>query len=96
MVQIRSGHIPLNVYLCKIGKIDSETCQACQNEEMQLQRRETVSHYLFECTAYNVEREQLAGKISRSHLNLKDIMANTDRMKALATYVNRTGRFKKN
>jgi ribonuclease HI len=94
MIQLRSGHIPLNGYLSRINRADSDLCQACLEEDENLQCRETVKHFLFECTAYNKEREELTKQVSRRHLNLKDIMSDADRMKALARYVNRTGRFK--
>ena len=94
MIQLRSGHIPLNGYLSRINRADSDLCQACLEEDENFQCRETVKHFLFECTAYNKEREELTKQVSRRHLNLKDIMSDADRMKALAQYVNRTGRFK--
>ena len=95
MIQLRSGHIPLNSYLFRINKTDSDLCQACLEEVDNLHCRETVKHYLFECNSYSEEREELVGKITRSHLNLRDIMSTTDRMTALAHFITRTGRFKK-
>jgi ribonuclease HI len=95
MIQIRSGHIPLNGYLFKINKSNTEFCQACEEDETNMQCRETVKHFLFECPSYSQEREDFVEKITRSHLNLKDIMLNTDHMRALAAFVNRTGRLKK-
>jgi ribonuclease HI len=95
MVQLRCGHIPLNGYLYKIKRSDSELCQACLEGEEGLRCRETVNHFLFECGSFVREREELIRKITRSHLNLHDIMADTNFMKALATYVNKTGRFER-
>jgi ribonuclease HI len=95
MTQIRSGHFPLNSYLFKINKVESDLCQACLEGEDNRQCRETVKHFLFECNAYTAEREDLIVKIPRRHLNLKDIMSRTDRMVALAHFINRTGRLKK-
>jgi hypothetical protein len=95
MVQLRCGHIPLNRYLYKIGRSNSEYCLACLTDRDGLRRRETVNHFLFECESLEAEREVLVEKTTRSHLNLSDIMASTDYMKALATFVNRSGRFKR-
>lgn len=95
MTQIRCGHIPLNRYLHKIGRSESDLCQACLNGEDNLHCRETVKHFLFECDSFRREREELVEKITRRRLNLCDIMANTDYMKALATFVNSTGRLKR-
>ena len=95
MTQIRCGHVPLNAYLSRIGKSDTEYCQACLDHEDGLHCRETVKHFIFECTSYTEEREELTRKIRRRHLNLHDIMINTDRMRALASFIGKTGRFKK-
>ena len=94
MTQIRCGHIPLNGYLFKIDRSDTEDCEACLNHEEGYCCRETVKHFLFECMSYRWEREELVEKIGRSHLNLRDIMLDTDRMRALATFINKTGQFK--
>jgi hypothetical protein len=94
MSQIRCGHIPLNAYLARIGKADSEYCQACIENADGLQCRETARHVIFECGSYTQEREALKRKIGR-HFNLRNIMANTDHMKALAAFIGKTGRLKK-
>ena len=95
MNQIRSGHFPLNGYLFKIDKSDTEFCPSCQGIDGVVQRRETIKHFLFECRAYQRERTELANKIGRGNLNLHDIMENTDYMRALAGYISKTGWLKK-
>ena len=95
MIQIRSGHIPLNGYLYKIGRAETFLCQACNNHDNRVQCCETVNHFIFECTAYTEERDMLVGIIGRRHFNLHNLMSSTDNMCALASFVNRTGRFKK-
>jgi ribonuclease HI len=94
MAQIRCGHFPLNSYLHRINKSETDLCQACLDGEDNLHCRETVRHFLFECSAFRAEREELVGKISRRHLNLHDIMADTNRMRALANFIRKTGRLK--
>jgi ribonuclease HI len=94
ILQIRSSHFPLNPYLHKINKIDSNTCQACYNEEDDFSPIESINHFIFDCTAHNAAREELIDQIGMIHFNLLDIMADTDRMKALTTFINRSGRFK--
>ena len=94
IMQLRTGHIPLNFYLKRIGKIDSDKCSRCAEDPINLQIVETVGHFLFECQSYDEERDELIEKIGRSQLSLAKIMKNTDNIKALATFVNRTGRFK--
>lgn len=49
MTQVRCGHIPLNGYLLRINKVDSDLCQACLESADNLHCRETVKHFLFEC-----------------------------------------------
>jgi ribonuclease HI len=95
MAQLRCGHIPLNNYLHRIGKSETDLCQACEEGVDVPQRRETVKHFLFECTAFQQDRDILTDKIGRDHLNLRDIMLDTDRMRALASFISRTGRFKR-
>jgi hypothetical protein len=94
LTQIRCGHVPLNSYLYRINRSETDLCQACP-EAINQRRKETVNHYLFECEAYNTEREELIGKVTRRHLNLRDMMSDTTRMVALARYISKTGRFKK-
>ena len=94
MMQIRCGHIPLNVYLFRINRSETEWCQACLDGEDNMECRETVKHFLFECPSYSQDREELVEKIRLDHLNLHDIMANTEYMRALGTFIAKTGRFK--
>jgi hypothetical protein len=93
-MQLRTGHIPLNCYLRKIGKVDSDKCPKCDNIQGVGQVPETINHFLFDCQAHDEARQALIAKIGRSHLSLSKIMKNTDHMKALVIYINRTGRFK--
>jgi hypothetical protein len=94
MIQLRCGHVPLNGYLFRINRSETEMCQACLDGEDNMQCRETVNHFLFECPSFSQEREELVRKIRRDHLNLYDIMANTDYMRDLGTFIAKTGRFK--
>jgi hypothetical protein len=95
MTQIRCGHIPLNAYLARINKSDTEYCQACIDNEDGLHCHETIKHFIFECNSYKQERDNLKNKIGLRHFNLRSIMSNTDRMRALAKFIGKTGRLKK-
>jgi hypothetical protein len=90
LIQIRCGHFPLNNYLHKIKKINSNSCTQCSED--QEGPPETVHHFFFDCPAHEEARNQLTNKIGINHFTLKDIMAETNRMKALTTFINRTGR----
>ena len=95
IMQLRTGHFPLNFYLFRIGKTDTDKCTKClENPVVNAQVTETINHYLFDCPAYHLARQALIAKIGRNQLSLSKIMKNTDRMKALATFINRSGRFK--
>src|ERR1700674_5022538 len=49
LMQVRSGHIPLNSYLHRIKKLDTKSCQLCQPVPGEDRPAETVNHYIFEC-----------------------------------------------
>lgn len=93
ILQIRCGHFPLNA-LQKINKSDSNMCPACLNKQEGYSLVETINHFIFDCEAHIEAREELIDKIGMIHFNLLDIMADTDHMKALTTFVNRSGRFR--
>ena len=88
LMQIRSGHIPLNSFLFKIGKSESKLCQQCQGNAGEEAPAETVTHFLFQCSAFATQRRQLVRAVGGAN-----IMLETKRMGALVKYINRTGRF---
>ena len=94
VMQIRTGHIPLNFYLRRIGKADSDRCTSCYTGPNPVQITESINHFLFDCQTHDVARQELIAKIGRRHFSLKKIMTDTDYLKALVTYINRTGRFR--
>ena len=96
IMQIRTGHIPLNFYLKRIGKLESDKCLKCAEGPANAQVTETINHYIFECQAYDEARQSLIAKIGRRSFNINKIMKNADYMKALVTFINRTGRLKGN
>jgi len=93
-MQVRSGHIPLNSFLFRIGKSDTRICQACDGEQGQEAAPETVDHFLFHCRAHSAQRQILARAIGRNNMNLKDAMLTTKRIVALLSYIKKTGRLK--
>ena len=94
LMQVRSGHIPLNSFLFRIGKSDTRICQACDGEQGQEAAPETVDHFLFHCRAHSAQRQILARAIGRNNMNLKDAMLTTKRIVALLSYIKKTGRLK--
>jgi ribonuclease HI len=90
IMQLRTGHFPLNYYLHRINKVDSDRCTNCQEDDGLA--TETINHFLFVCPAHDEARDDLIDKIGREHFNLIAIMKDANNMKSLVTYINRTGR----
>ena len=95
-MQLRIGHFPLNYFLKRIGKSDTDRCDNCFAGPDHRQVAETINHFLFECQTYYEARHELTATIGRSRLSLKKFSKNTDHMKALVTFINRTERFREN
>ena len=91
VIQIRCGHIPLNVYLHRIGKTASQICQKCNNGEEGVP--ETVKHFVFECPAYTEKRRIMENVTGTGQTDLKAIMNDLKKLKALTAYINQTRRF---
>jgi ribonuclease HI len=94
VLQLRCGHIPLNAYLHRINKSETDKCQACDVDRSGNSPPETVIHFVFDCPAHAIARAEFTDKLGRIDFHLSDIMTDTDRMKDLVTFVNRTRRFK--
>lgn len=88
ITQLRSGHIPLNHYLCKFDQLGNPSCE-CQ------EGIETVEHFLLTCTRYNPERKQLEQDLKELDLPLNtSILKKPVAFKAIATYCDNTWRLK--
>ena len=88
--QLRSGHIPLNVYLHRFKLAESAQCPACGAP------RETPQHFILECPAYDHERRRsLKPRRGRSELKYAEILGRKNEAVALAHYIMDTGRFDK-
>ena len=94
ILQIRCSHFPLNAYLYRVNKMDTDKCQACANDQEDIPPVETINHFVFDCPSYTDARNELIEDIGREEFHLSNIMFNTDRMKALINFINRTGRFR--
>ena len=85
--QLRSGHVPLNAYLFRSKRKESEQCPACGVQ------RETPQHFLLECPAYAYERWKLGPKKGELETKFTEILASKKKTTALAHYIQATGRF---
>jgi hypothetical protein len=93
LFQVRSNHLPLNGYLHKIGKIPSKKCDQCWRHR-HIDTPETVTHFLFECPAFDYKRHDLDRELGRSSRDLKAILSEPDSTRVLFRYIGRTRRFK--
>jgi hypothetical protein len=59
LVQLRSGHAPIQKHLHRIKKAATATCPGCGETE------ETVLHYLLHCWKYKVQRQTLRRELGR-------------------------------
>ncbi|KAF8966739.1 hypothetical protein BDZ97DRAFT_1657193, partial [Flammula alnicola] len=93
LMQLRSGHIPLNAHLFRLKRVATDKCQACITRQG-TPAVETVPHYLFECPAYGEERHDLDQTLGRHSRDLAAIMSNRKGIQEILKYVSRTKRLK--
>ncbi|KAJ3492820.1 hypothetical protein NLJ89_g11157 [Agrocybe chaxingu] len=95
LIQIRSGHIPLNAYLFRFGKSDTKRCNACwRRSGGHLDVAETVRHFLFECPSYQWERSEMDEEIGPTNTNLRAILKSKKSVEALLKFVSKTRRLR--
>jgi ribonuclease HI len=94
LMQVRSGHIPLNSYLHRIGKSESKKCTRCRVEQGGEAPTESVNHFIFNCNRYTLQRQELVRKVGAGDFTVKKMMLEMKFMKALAQYIGRTGRLR--
>jgi len=85
--QLRTGHIPLNVYLERVKRVDNARCPACSHP------KENVQHYLLDCPKYAHERWMLLKHCKMRSPKMKDLLNNTKLIILLANYIHATKRF---
>ena len=56
--RLRIGHVGLRQQLHRIGLVNSELCEHCNEQE-----KETINHYIFYCTAFNCQRKIMMDKL---------------------------------
>ena len=88
LVQLRTGHVPLQKHLFRIAKVDNPTCPHCRQGE------ESVHHFLFECAAWQRERWHMSNKLGRAAKEANSVMNTPKGIAELMKYVSHTGRFK--
>lgn len=87
LCQLRTGHIPLNGYLERIGKVTNASCPACGHP------REDARHFLLDCPAYAHERWTLHQKSKTRNPSLNRLLNDKKLAGPVANFVQATGRF---
>jgi len=87
LIQLRTGHIPLQAYLHRIGKAGTPICQQCHEEE------ETVSHYVCRCRAYREQRRELRRSTGERDDISWGILGRKETIRQVLKYIADTKRF---
>lgn len=89
LVQLRTGHCPLNAYLHRIQKADSPICAYCGNAP------ETVHHYLLECRAHDDSRRSMSKVVYPGPKAMSILLSDPNVITVLFTYIHATRRFER-
>jgi len=90
LIQLRTGHIPLNTVLHRIKRSDTPDCPHCQHGI-----RETILHYLLECPHYAGARRLLQARLTRrDSSSIPFLLDNRKGIPHLLRYVSDTNRLK--
>lgn len=88
ILQLRTGHAPINLHLHRIGAAETAGCAECGAT------RESVQHFLFVCPAHQRHRARLVHQIGRNAFSLKGLLGTADNLKHTLEFIHRTGRLK--
>ena len=88
LMQLRTGHIPLNTYLERIGKSLARTCPACGEAP------ETVKHFLVDCPDFSLHRAVHLHPLGHSGRTLSTLLNTEDALQPLFAFINATGRLR--
>ena len=94
LMQLRTGHLPLNSYLYHIKKLATSCCESCWGIA-RLTIKETVIHYLFKCQVYAAECYDMDRALGHQSQDLQGILGSLDGIKELLKFIGRMARFKK-
>lgn len=87
LYQLRSGHVPLNKHLFRIGKVESPACHKCGHAQ------ESVIHFLLQCPAYDEPRNMLTQKLGYHARSLTQLLSTERALPHLFRFLTATGRF---
>jgi len=87
LVQLRTGHVPLQAYLHRFKLVDTPICPSCGTEP------ESIMHYMLYCATYTTQRRRLRRSLGRDKSLGLEILGEEKTMKPLMVYINDTKRF---
>ena len=89
LIQLRTGHLPLNNVLHRIKRAESAICPHCDNGT-----RETTLHFIFFCPQYETARRSILDATSREKNPLAYLLGNRRGIPHLLRYVHETKRLR--
>lgn len=87
LIQLLTGHVPLNQHLHRITKADTDRCPKCK------QARETVAHFVLDCPEYEEARVCRFFKLGPPASSLQYLLTDPKAMKPLFCFIHDTRRF---
>ncbi|PPQ75777.1 hypothetical protein CVT25_013428, partial [Psilocybe cyanescens] len=94
LVQVRTGHIPLNAHLHRINKSPSNKCPNCRERRGGERAVETVEHFIYECRAYRQLRREFYNRIKSNNPSMEQLTTSLKMAKPLLKFIAQTKRFK--
>ncbi|KAF8875641.1 hypothetical protein BD779DRAFT_1388290, partial [Infundibulicybe gibba] len=89
LIQLRTGHIPLNKHLHRIKKAESPMCAhpQCANT------KETATHFILHCPKYREQRHTLLKATKNKARDFYKLLSLKEHLPHLYRYINDTKRF---
>ena len=84
LIQLRTGHVPLNYHLHTIGRADTQRCPECGAA------KETVPHFILQCPKYSLQRRAYFGPLGRNGLRLDYLLITKEGVERLFKFINAT------
>jgi zinc-binding in reverse transcriptase len=88
LIQMCTGHVPLNRHLHRIGKANSLKCPVCKEKD------ETVHHFLIECKAYAAQRKEMERKLKCDARSMRTLLLNSLTIPTVFKFISQTGHFR--
>ena len=82
LIQLRTGHVPLNHHLHTIGRANTQRCPGCGAA------KETVLHFVLQCPKYALQRRVYFGPLGRNGQRLEYLLSTKEGIERLFKLVN--------